>query len=374
MDDIITLLFLIVSVAIFSLAIAQLITKDRSFISKVPSLLFFVMAYLCLYFWMYRAGILNSCRRLVYSDVAVTYLFGPILYSYVRSLLEGAPKKRSVFDYFQYFPAIGVFLFLFIYNPGELSVNLGGGHNPDYRENTIVYVLNTLADSTFFVYTLFSALKVNRIKKDKALVTDAPMIKLYRMLVFSLGTYVLFFWGHLKRSDGVISIAVLLNGLNCAFYLFSTAMYPEYTKKIITELRTNRKKKGLSADSVSPPIIDEIKTLFERERIYRDPELSIQSLSIRLNIKNHQLTAIFNQQMNIPFKTFVNNYRIEEAKVLLAASPAQSIISIAYQVGFNSKSVFNDTFRKSVHQTPTDFRQKMSPVFSKPDDISEISM
>ena len=54
--------------------------------------------------------------------------------------------------------------------------------------------------------------------------------------------------------------------------------------------------------------------------------------------------------------TLINKYRIEEAKELLINSPEDSILKIAYTVGYNSKTTFNTTFKKIVGITPSEFR------------------
>jgi len=56
----------------------------------------------------------------------------------------------------------------------------------------------------------------------------------------------------------------------------------------------------------------------------------------------------------------VNGYRIDEAKKLLSdpAHNSEKIISVLYDCGFNSKSVFNTVFKKNTGLTPSEFRRK----------------
>ena len=63
-----------------------------------------------------------------------------------------------------------------------------------------------------------------------------------------------------------------------------------------------------------------------------------------------------NYQMN--FSTFVNQFRIDEAKKILSENPDASILNTAYIVGFNSKSAFNRAFLKLTGCTPREFRTK----------------
>jgi AraC-like DNA-binding protein len=62
------------------------------------------------------------------------------------------------------------------------------------------------------------------------------------------------------------------------------------------------------------------------------------------------------------FFNFVNKYRVEEAKLLLLNSKKEhySILGIANEAGFSSKSAFNTTFKKVTGQTPSDFKNRGS--------------
>ncbi|MFZ0597901.1 MAG: helix-turn-helix domain-containing protein, partial [Flavobacterium sp.] len=56
---------------------------------------------------------------------------------------------------------------------------------------------------------------------------------------------------------------------------------------------------------------------------------------------------------------FINRYRIEEAKKMIQDPNMEhlSLMGIAFEVGFNSKTVFNTTFKKSTNQTPSEFKK-----------------
>jgi len=58
------------------------------------------------------------------------------------------------------------------------------------------------------------------------------------------------------------------------------------------------------------------------------------------------------------FASIVNRYRVEYAKTRLLSETDSSVLDIGFDSGFNSKSVFNDAFRKATGLTPTEFRKK----------------
>ena len=94
----------------------------------------------------------------------------------------------------------------------------------------------------------------------------------------------------------------------------------------------------------------------EREKIYRESDLNLKSLADRLAITPHQLSQFLNERLGSDFRSFINSYRVSEAKVLLSEHPDLNILSICYDVGFGSKSAFNSVFKKETGQTPREFR------------------
>jgi AraC-like DNA-binding protein len=56
------------------------------------------------------------------------------------------------------------------------------------------------------------------------------------------------------------------------------------------------------------------------------------------------------------FRNFINRFRVEEAQRLLKSDPEMSILTICFEVGFNSKSTFNTAFKKISGITPRDYR------------------
>lgn len=106
--------------------------------------------------------------------------------------------------------------------------------------------------------------------------------------------------------------------------------------------------------------IKKLMYLMEIKKIYRDDTLSLQSLSEKLSITPHQLSQLLNEKLDKSFPDFINTYRIEEAKKLLRDrnNGNRKIIAIAFDVGFNTKSAFNNAFKKYNRMTASEYRKK----------------
>ena len=107
-------------------------------------------------------------------------------------------------------------------------------------------------------------------------------------------------------------------------------------------------------------IAQRIEQLFETERLYVDPELSLTVLAERLDLPPHQLSQVFNEHFAKSFYDFVNQYRVEELKRRLSdpAHANDKILSIGRDCGFSAKSTLNENFRKHAGMTPREFREQ----------------
>ena len=97
--------------------------------------------------------------------------------------------------------------------------------------------------------------------------------------------------------------------------------------------------------------------LFEKEHVYLQSDLSLDILSDKLGISKSYLSALINQTTNKNFYNFVNSYRTEHLVNLLKEKKKKefTILSLAYDSGFNSKSTFQSFFKKNKGVTPSQF-------------------
>jgi AraC-like DNA-binding protein len=96
--------------------------------------------------------------------------------------------------------------------------------------------------------------------------------------------------------------------------------------------------------------------------VYRTPGLSITGLAHRLDTPEHRLRALINQRLgHRNFSAFLNRYRIDEAKALLADRDKVDlpVLTVAMDLGYNSLPPFNRAFRAETGTTPSDYRRAM---------------
>jgi AraC-like DNA-binding protein len=95
----------------------------------------------------------------------------------------------------------------------------------------------------------------------------------------------------------------------------------------------------------------------ENEKPYLDCDLTIYDLSEELDISRHYLTQIINEKINKNFYDFINEYRLNESIRLMTEekSGKYTILQIAFDAGFKSKSSFNSIFKRLTQYTPTQY-------------------
>lgn len=117
--------------------------------------------------------------------------------------------------------------------------------------------------------------------------------------------------------------------------------------------------KPVDEEVVNPEVAARIDRLIRDQQIYMEPDITLDKLADALEFMPRDLSMLINRHFGINFYEFINRYRIDEAKIMLA-DPGRAdttITNIYLAVGFNSKSVFYTFFKKFEGMTPTKYRQ-----------------
>ena len=104
-----------------------------------------------------------------------------------------------------------------------------------------------------------------------------------------------------------------------------------------------------------------LKKAMETSRYYQDPELSLSSLAEKLGLTTHELSRIINTVLKKSFNDFINEYRVWDAagKIRDTAYDHITLLGIAYESGFNSKTTFNRTFRQLTGKSPAEYKNDL---------------
>ena len=297
-------------------------------------------------FYLYVLAVCYSDFRLRWKHllhllpiITVNLVFLPRLYlagSAKKELLESIDQMYEIYFIqilieFQYaFYIVGAFLVLKQYK----EIYLENYTNP----STLTYKYLFQVTTVFLVAHCLVALK------NVLRYSDYRQIFLW-LNVF-VGTVALFItcWLVMKA----LNHPELFRGINSKLKL---------TKDILPESDTTTEIKEHQNEIVDAQIATLKQYMIEKEP-FLDPSLTIQELSNQINIPVRDLSVLINHKMDQHFFDFVNEYRIQKAMhILKDQSKSQlTVLEILYEVGFNSKSSFNTSFKKYTNLTPTAYR------------------
>ncbi|GAA5219513.1 helix-turn-helix domain-containing protein [Membranihabitans marinus] len=141
--------------------------------------------------------------------------------------------------------------------------------------------------------------------------------------------------------------------------------YKDYHKKLYTTSSFKRKKaekKPIVSKSLLASYSKKLLTHMTANKPYLDPGLSLRSLAQQINIHPNQLSYLLNESMEKNFNEFVNQYRLQAFKAAALDPQNQhlNLMALAYDSGFNSKTVFNTYFKRHTGMTPKQYIQQMS--------------
>jgi AraC-like DNA-binding protein len=167
--------------------------------------------------------------------------------------------------------------------------------------------------------------------------------------------YVLSFMGVWWIGSGlVIPMLNLILLLVFAHLSLNQPLLSEYHKSQDSESQT---RTATLANDRMERIAAKLHQSMQSQRLFCENELTLHQLSCTINVSENHISETMSQHLGLNFFSFINHYRVEEAKKLLATTE-QSIIDISLESGFNSRSTFNSAFKKAEGVTPSAYRKQ----------------
>jgi len=147
----------------------------------------------------------------------------------------------------------------------------------------------------------------------------------------------------------------IFSGVDSNLQLVSTYAGNSMSNDNGSELKGEASEKSIQQIAV-------LKEYMIKNEPYMNPGLTIKDLAKQIGMDVRETSLLINHTLNQNFYDFINRYRIDKAMDILKNPGYKklTILEILYQVGFNSKSSFNTSFKKQTGLTPTDYRKKHS--------------
>ncbi|HPS58528.1 MAG TPA: helix-turn-helix domain-containing protein [Spirochaetota bacterium] len=343
-------------------AAAQLVLKNRKMENYNLFLLFVLIGTILLQFYAIVSGEVKTNPYLISYHTTIFYIFCPVLYYalYAVSMPDRGFPRRF---YLYFIPAIISFVFdtyLFLQDMEFklLFVNqFFNGMNP--LPVIIFRILAVGAIVQIIVYALWLIILL-----VPAFRGDGDKSIIYATFLFSLlsaGSSLMAVPGYIFGRSEFIMYCGISTSI-CIIILYLTgARNPDFlqllTQNVKKGIYTRSLLKGVNIDE----IMDQLEKLMRSDKIWDNDKLTLGDTAALLKITQHQLSQLLNERLSMNFNAYVNSFRINEAKKLLINSPDKTVLFIAYEVGFNSKSSFYESFTRLTGISPLEFRKKNLP-------------
>jgi AraC-like DNA-binding protein len=309
---------------------------------------------------------------------SIPLLSAPVLFQYIQGLITGQkPTLRSLFVYFAPWLAyIAIACSIRQYDPHGIVIHAGYPHfATGVNEFVISFFTYPLAfiPGLYAFLGLISLIRYQKSLPDQYSYTERINLNWLKWLVISILLLFIFLFAliclgtqqRLVNSDNLF----LYVGFTLSLYVFligylglrqNTLLLAE--KDILPERPTLSsgpyQKNGLDPASVQL-IYSRLLQHMEKAKPYLQEDLSLAMLAQQLELNSNQLSQVINQLSQSNFFRFVNRYRVEEVKLKLRdpAFAHLSILGIAYDCGFRSKSAFNRIFKAQTGISPVAYQK-----------------
>ncbi len=332
------------------------------------------------YYW-FTTGQLYNYPSLFTISTSFPLLQGPFLFVYVLSIIDKENRfRKKYWIHVMPFLLYNIFMlydFHFLSFEGKLAYI----EKAKLRELPILLLINYLnvfLGPVYLVLSLFKLRKhqqnINEVYSYREnidlkwlwyVLTGMGVVWITVVIAFSLSTILpMQVWEWLNHS---IYLAVTF----CVFFMGYFGLkqkaifyYEDVLKKNET-IQNNPKKKSSPAlyeksglkpeDAIQH--LERLKSYMDTEKPYLNGKLSLKEVADALDISPNHLSEIINGQLNQNFFDFVNGYRVNLVKEKMVDPHYNnySLLGVAIECGFNSKSSFNAIFKKATGKTPTEY-------------------
>lgn len=324
-------------------------------------------------FLMYT-GYIVHCLFLVDFSEAFGLAIGPCFYLLVLSLIHGTVTWKNYIHLVV--PVVYFFLEIpFLILPPDAKYNAWiGSYHPDWGfrpfeysyDPRLFWVTDHCTEISLFSLLFYSTLGVAEIfkafrkKRESFWRPVNSVLKFLRWEVFqivsaSLGILIVKLFHKEDTGDHLFAAYITLT-----IYFTSVRIIRDsgFFKRSSLSAPQKYKNSTVTSDT-QEALLGKLTKVMTEKKPFLQPDFSLPELARLLGTSVHALSQVINDGLGKSFFEMTAEYRVEEAKLLLIAHPNIKVEEIAEQVGYNSKSSFNTSFKKCTGKTPSEFRTEV---------------
>lgn len=293
----------------------------------------------------------------------VGLLFGPSIYFYLKSQFNSQFKFEKKHSLHLMPWAVMFLIYLLFFAQGKYAVQ-------EFQQSILAEVLDyaiwliTLSSYTYYFYQSIKIYQEYREwTKHQFSNLDLISFSWFRNFI-----YFMLFWVAFKEILNVIDHFLDLNYYEDWWWnlaLSGTAVYvglqgyaQKQPQKIIFQPIESKEIKLEPIDLTEQKVIaSNLQKIMDADRLYLQAEINLTELAKHLQINSNLLSSSINKVFGKNFNDYINELRIQEFERLVKSGKAENLtlLSLAYDSGFNSKATFNRAFKKLRDSSPREF-------------------
>lgn len=356
------------------------VKSEKNKANKLLALLIFSFTTYMLPIFIYLVGLLEVLPHIIRTYLLLGFLVGPLIYFYVRATTQKGfiltPKL-----YLHFVPFVLGLIYLAPTFMVSGSEKIASFHQffSDSQESSLPVTLITLQRLHGLIYFFFAIRVVWSYRNHLNNTSSSIDTYYHRWLLFFCSSLLI------PAMTSVPLLFIEMEELGRQFYLviyygsflvlFLVVLIYILSKPEIfhafphqmpipdsAEEKTNKYESSNLQETQKEVYLKKLLLYVDGEKPYLENELTISHLSEQTKIPAHYLSQIINEKLNCNFLDFINGYRVNEAKAKLSDPNYNhyTIVAIAYEAGFNSKSAFYSAFKKHASTTPSEFRKSVA--------------
>ena len=371
MKDIFETIFLLAGVQGLLLSVILFTRKENHNANIVLAVTSFALSFDLFTVIYYQKGLYLEYPHFCGVTYPFPYSYGPLFYIYTK-LVSKEEKKFGIKNLLHFTPVLIVYLIslpVFFYSGAE-KIEFVKRMMSD-NEPFIFKIVNWVIPFQGIVYTILTIRTVsNYNKKIKDSFSNIEKINLTWLKYLAIGTVTI--WSivaviyavHIIYSYQTdinfmlhISISILIYSVGyIGLKQPEIFMRPPETEN--AEIKNEKYKKSGLDEPASEDIKNKLIGIMQNEKPYLDGDLTLNKLAEMLAVSTHHLSEVINTRLNQNYYDFINKYRVEEFvnKLKDPANEKYSLLSLAFDSGFKSKTSFNTIFKKLTNKTPSEYK------------------
>lgn len=290
---------------------------------------------------------------------------GPAIYIYLKTILNQSISLQLQKIWLHILPLIPATAFMcyFISFPADIRT-----HKLIESFDTAMWQVSVLNGIFYIQMTSYliacyrivnKQIKKSRIIQKGSVLIDIYWLKTYFIIDIAImfSTLPIVFVFNNERVNVLVSLIAMI--IQFVYIFIKSAWQTSFASGDTLPTQKQHAPKLIIEAPVADSYLLVLKEYFHKNKPYINQECTINDISKATKIPLHHISNILNKHLSKNFNNFVNEYRVEEAKVHLTNSnkPVLTIEAIGFDCGFGSKASFNRAFKKHTNFTPSQYRK-----------------